>query len=77
MFLDDATMHSNTIESSWKIMKNSLRDMYNSVSRKHLQLYVDEHVYRYNMRKHPESDKFNWLIINSGIRTKYNDLINE
>lgn len=74
--LVDSSIHSNTIESSWKIMKNSLRDMYNSVSKKHLQLYVDEHVYRYNMRKHVDSDKFNWLIYNSGIRTKYNDLIN-
>lgn len=73
--LDDATMHSNTIESSWKIMKNSLRDMYNSVSRKHLQDYVDEHVYRYNMRKHPDSDKFNWLVANSNVRTKYKDLV--
>jgi transposase-like protein len=74
--LNDSTLHSNTIESSWKIMKNSLRDMYNFVSRKHLQLYVDEHVYRYNMRKLQDSDKFNWLILNSGIRTKYKDLIN-
>lgn len=73
--LDDPTMHSNTIESSWKIMKNSLRDMYNHISKKHLQFYVDEHVYRYNMRKHPESDKFNWLIVNSGVRTKYKQLI--
>ena len=73
--LDDPTMHTNTIESSWKIMKNSLRDMYNHISKKHLQFYVDEHVYKYNMRKHPESDKFNWLIVNSGIRTKYKDLI--
>ena len=73
--LDDPTLHSNTVESSWKIMKNSLRDMYNSVSRKHLQDYVDEHVYRYNMRKHPDSDKFNWMLANGGVRTKYKDLI--
>jgi len=74
--LEDSSLHSNTIESSWKIMKNSLRDMYNSVSRKHLQFYVDEHVYRYNMRKHQDSDKFNWIVYNSGIRTKYKNLVN-
>ncbi|MBA9072598.1 transposase-like protein [Flavobacterium gossypii] len=73
--LDDPTRHSNTIESSWKIMKNSLRDMYNSVSKKHLQDYVDEHVYRYNMRLHPDSDKFNWMIVNGGVRTRYMKLI--
>lgn len=43
-------VHTNNIESSWKIMKNSLRDMYNSVSKKHLQKYVDEFVFRYNTR---------------------------
>ncbi len=72
----DNTIHSNSIEGTWKIMKNSLRDMYNHISKKHLQIYVDEHVYRFNMRKHTESDKFNWLVFNSGVRTKYKDLIN-
>jgi transposase-like protein len=71
---DSSVIHTNTIEGSWKIMKNSLRDMYNSVSRKHLQLYVDEFVYRYNMRKKHDSDKFNWLLSNSKVRTKYKSL---
>jgi transposase-like protein len=73
----DSSIHTNNIEGSWKIMKNSLRDMYNNVSKKHLQKYVDEFVYRYNMRKNIESDKFNWLLFNSNIRTKYVDLTNE
>lgn len=72
----DASIHTNNIEGAWKILKNSLRDMYNHVSRKHLQMYVDEFVYRYNMRKFIDSDKFNWLIANSNVRTKYKDLIN-
>lgn len=67
--------HTGSIEGAWKIMKNSLRDMYNHVSKKHLQFYVDEFVYRYNMRKHPDHDKFNWLVANSNVRTKYKDLI--
>jgi hypothetical protein len=53
----DTTMtlkHTNNIEGAWKIFKNSSRDMYNHVSRKHIQLYVDEFVYRYNMRSHIE-----------------------
>ena len=73
--LYDPSTHSNTIEGAWKIMKNSMRDMYNHVSRKHIQFYVDEFVYRYNMRQLPESDKFNWLMVNSNVRTKYKDLI--
>jgi transposase-like protein len=73
---DSSVIHTNTIEGSWKIMKNSLRDMYNHVSRKHLQTYVDEFVYRFNTRKFIDSDRFNWLIVNSNVRTKYKDLIN-
>lgn len=73
--LDDNTIHSNTIEGSWKIFKNSAKGMYNHVSKRHLQFYVDEFVYRYNTRKLTESDKFNWLILNSQVRTTYNKLI--
>ncbi|MEO5775900.1 MAG: IS1595 family transposase [Flavobacterium sp.] len=73
----DGNTHTNNIEGAWKLFKNSARDMYNNVSKKHLQLYVDEFVYRYNMRNNIESDKFNWLLFNSGIRTKYVTLINE
>lgn len=73
---DSSIIHTNTVEGAWKIMKNSLRDMYNSVSRKHLQAYVDEFVFRYNLRRMQNSERFNFLILNSGIRTKYKDLIN-
>ena len=67
-------VHTNNIEGFWKIMKNSLRDMYCNVSRKHIQDYVNEVSYRYNMRKHPDSDKFNWLLANSKVRTTYKSL---
>jgi len=73
----DPSVHTNHIESSWKIFKNSARDMYNHVSKKHIQFYVDEFVYRYNLRKHDDSDKFNWLILNCAVRTTYKDLIYE
>lgn len=73
--LVDNTIHSNTIEGVWGIMKRSYNGIYNWWSKKHMQKYVDEFVYRYNMRQHPDSDKFNWLLANSGVRTKYKDLI--
>lgn len=73
--LDDSTIHSNTIEGAWKIFKNSAKGMYNHVSKKHLQFYVDEFVYRYNTRDLTESDKFNWLLLNSQVRTTYHKLI--
>lgn len=68
-------IHTNNIESSWKIMKNSLRDMYNSVTRKHLQKYVDEFVFRYNTRKMKEGERFNYCLINTNIQTKYKELM--
>lgn len=73
--LDDNTIHSNTIEGTWKIFKSSAKGMYNHVSKKHLQFYVDEFVYRYNTRDLTESDKFNWLLLNSQVRTTYHKLI--
>lgn len=73
--LSDNSIHSNTIEGAWKIFKNSSKGMYNHVSKRHLQFYVDEFVYRYNTRKLTESDKFNWLLLNANIRLTYNELI--
>ncbi|KGO78810.1 transposase [Flavobacterium beibuense F44-8] len=71
----DSGIHSNSIEGFWGILKRGLIGIYNKVSKKHLQLYVDEFVYRFNMRLLPDSDKFNWLLVNSGVRTKYKELI--
>jgi len=73
---DSSVIHTNTIEGAWKIMKNSLRDMYNNVSRKHLQTYVDEFVFRYNTRQIKSGERFNYLLLNSQVRTKYKDLMN-
>lgn len=69
-------VHTNNIEGSWKIMKNSLRDMYNHVSRKHLQTYVDEFVFRFNTRKIKCGERFNYLLLNSNQRIKYKELTN-
>lgn len=73
----DNTIHTNNIEGAWKIMKNTLRDMYNSIKRKYLQIYVDEFVFRYNTRTMESEVRFNYLLLNSGIRTKYKDLVND
>lgn len=43
-------VHTNTIEGFWSQVKRSISGTYHSVSRKHLQSYVDEFVYRYNRR---------------------------
>lgn len=46
----DGDCYTNTIEGFWSILKNSIRGTHRSVSRKHLQGYVDEFVFKYNQR---------------------------
>lgn len=72
--LQDNTVHTNNIEGSWNILKRSVSGMYNHVSKKHLQKYVDEFVYRFNLRKVSDQEKFRYLLSNSNIRTKYKEL---
>jgi len=72
--LEDLSLHNNNIESAWRSFKRMASGTYSHVSKKHLQSYTDEFVYRYNMRKHPESDKFLWLIANCNIKTTWKEL---
>jgi transposase-like protein len=44
-------IHTNTIEGFWSQLKRSINGTFHSVSRKHLQKYVNEFAYRYNRRK--------------------------
>jgi transposase len=46
-------VHTNTIEGFWSQLKRSLDGTYHSVSPKHLQHYLDEFSFRYNLRKSP------------------------
>lgn len=72
--LQDNSIHTNNIEGSWNILKKSVSGMYNHVSKKHLQKYVDEFVYRFNLRKVSDQEKFRYLLSNSNVRTKYKNL---
>lgn len=73
--LQDNTVHTNNIEGTWKILKNSVSGMYNHVSKRHLQKYVDEFIYKFNLRGISDGDKFKYLLTNSDVRTKYKDLV--
>ena len=43
-------IHTNSIESFWAILKRGLMGQFHWVSKKHLNLYIDEFCYRYNAR---------------------------
>lgn len=67
--------HTNTIEGVWSILKRVIFGIHHSVSKKHLQLYIDSVVFRYNTRKLSEQAKINILLQNTSYRLKYDDLI--
>lgn len=46
----DGDIHTNTIEGFWALLKRSMFEQFHSVSRKHLQRYIDELCYRHNSR---------------------------
>ncbi len=43
--------HTNTIEAFWSHVKRNIRGTHHSVSRKHIQSYVDAAVFRWNCRE--------------------------
>lgn len=58
----DGDIHTNTIESFWALLKRGMFGQFHSVSRKHLQRYVDEFCYRYNLRHAKGLDMFDLTI---------------
>jgi len=68
-------IHTNTIEGFWSLLKRGIVGIYHFTSKKHLQNYVDEFVFRYNTRDYKEADRFNMLLENIGVRTTYKELI--
>ena len=65
---------TNTIEGFWGLLKRGFYGIYHRISKKHLQMYLDEFVFRYNTRKLNNSEKFNILLSNMANRLRYNDL---
>ena len=60
-------VHTNTIEGFWSLVKRGLDGVYHSVSRKHLQGYLNEYAWRYNQRNEPR-DRFELLLLRATLR---------
>lgn len=67
--------HTNTMEGFWSLLKRGIDGIYHSVSEKHLQLYVDEFVFRYNTRGVSESYRFDAMLNNIACPLPYKQLI--
>lgn len=58
-YVDDAGNTTNALEGFWTLFKRAYIGIYHFMSRKHLQYYVNEVIYRYNTRS--ETDSIRWI----------------
>jgi transposase-like protein len=52
------SVHTNSLESFWSMLKRTLGGTYISVEAVHLPAYLDEQSYRFNTRKQSDSERF-------------------
>jgi hypothetical protein len=70
------SVHTNTIENYWSLLKRGIVGSFHQVSVKHLPLYLGEFSYRYN-RRHEQESLFSQTmthLVTTG-HTTYNDLV--
>ncbi|MHB8261780.1 MAG: IS1595 family transposase [Bacteroidia bacterium] len=60
------SIHTNTVEGVWSIIKNGIRGQYHVLSKKYLPFYLAEAAYKYNRRdKQGKAEAFDETITNS------------
>jgi transposase-like protein len=69
------SIHTNTVENFWSVMKRGVYGTYHQISFKHLQAYCNEFSYRYNTRKMKDADRFTLTLGNIERRLTYKQLV--
>jgi transposase len=59
-------VHTNTIEGFWSLTKRGIAGVFHSVSKKHLQGYLNEYAWRYNHRNEPRAH-FQQLLLRAAL----------
>lgn len=65
---------TNRIEGAWTQLKRMYHGTYINLPKKHLQKYVDEFVYRFNLRDIDNSDRFNCFLCCADTRYTYKQI---
>jgi hypothetical protein len=76
-YVNDCGFTTNSIEGFWSLLKRGIIGIYHMVTRKHLQKYVDEFVFRYNTREENTAGRFNLMLANTEYRLTYKQLISK
>lgn len=68
-------LHTNGIESVWALFKRQIVGTHHWLSRKHLNAYLGEMTWRFNLREMGEGDRVNALLAQTAGRLTYKALI--
>lgn len=69
--------HTNTIEGAFSHFKRSVYGVYHQISTKHLSRYCDETMFRYNLRKMGDAERFNFCLTKITGRLKWKSLVTD
>ena len=74
-FYGNGDLTTNHIEGFWALVKRSIMGIYYHWSKKHIQRYIDECVYRFNTRKFSDRERFDSFLQNIECGLTYKELI--
>ena len=68
-------IHTNGIEGYWALLKRQIVGIHHFVTPKHLNRYVNESAWRFNLRNAGEGERVNALLAETNGRLRYKELI--